>query len=418
MAGERTEQASPRRRQKARAEGDRPRSRDLVAACATLGGTLALGSLAGGWLDGWRSACGRLLRLAGSAAWRGEDGVAAVLELRAISVEAMLPLCGVLLACAGAALAAGVVQGGGWSVTPQALQPKWTRIDPLSNIKNLFSLRAAARLGKTVVPLGALTVFAWGKLARQTEIPVFGQTRMTEAIKDAYDLLADAAWILFLWSAVDFAIEYRSWAQRLRMSKQELRDEYKETEGNPQIRGRIRNIQRQMRARMIRAEVARASVVITNPTHYAVALTFDFSTMDAPRVLVKGRNLVAEQIKTEARWAGVPIVENPPLARSLYRTVEAGQAIPFELYAAVAGILAYLYRQQVEERIRKQASATAASASCGADRGPTPIAVPMAAGSSQSSRQPPSQPSSRPTIRPASETGTGASTVPGNEEKP
>jgi flagellar biosynthesis protein FlhB len=101
-------------------------------------------------------------------------------------------------------------------------------------------------------------------------------------------------------------------------------------------------------------------VVITNPTHYAVALSFDFDTMDAPRVLVKGRNLVAEQIKSEARWAGVPIVENPPLARSLYRTVEAGQAIPFELYAAVAGILAYLYRQQVEERIRRQQAAARA----------------------------------------------------------
>ncbi|WP_161557111.1 EscU/YscU/HrcU family type III secretion system export apparatus switch protein [Acidisarcina polymorpha] len=138
------------------------------------------------------------------------------------------------------------------------------------------------------------------------------------------------------------------------MSKQELRDEYKESEGNPQIRGRIRNLQRQMRARMIRSDVAKASVVITNPTHYAVALTFDFATMDAPRVLVKGRNLVAEQIKTEARWAGIPIVENPPLARSLYRSVEAGQAIPFELFAAVAGILAYLYRQKVEDRARQQ----------------------------------------------------------------
>jgi flagellar biosynthesis protein FlhB len=367
MAGERTEQASPRKRQKARAEGDRPRSRDLVAACATLAGTLALGSLASGWLDGWRSAYEKFLGLAGSSLWRREGGVAAMLELRAISVELMLPVCGVLLACAGASLAAGVGQGGGWSVNATALQPKWTRVDPASNLKNLFSLRAGARLGKTLLPVAVLTALAWGKLARQTEIPVFSQARMPAVMKDSYDLLADAAWILFVWSAVDFAIEYRSWSQRLRMSKQELRDEYKETEGNPQIRGRIRNIQRQMRARMIRADVARASVVITNPTHYAVALTFDFATMDAPRVLVKGRNLVAEQIKTEARWAGVPIVENPPLARSLYRTVEAGHAIPFELYAAVAGILAYLYRQQVEERIRKQAAAARATAPAGMD---------------------------------------------------
>ena len=186
--------------------------------------------------------------------------------------------------------------------------------------------------------------------------------RLPGVLKDSYDLLVDAAWILFVWSAIDYAVEWRSWNERLKMSRQELRDEYRETEGNPQIRGRIRNLQRQMRARMIRGDVARASVVITNPTHYAVALSFDFDTMDAPRVLVKGRNLVAEQIKSEARWAGVPIVENPPLARSLYRTVEAGQAIPFELYAAVAGILAYLYRQQVEERVRQQQAAAKASA--------------------------------------------------------
>ena len=99
---------------------------------------------------------------------------------------------------------------------------------------------------------------------------------------------------------------------------------------------------------------SRASVVITNPTHYAVALSFDFETMEAPKVLAKGRNLLAEQIKSDARWAGIPIVENPPLARSLYRHVEPGQTIPFDLYAAVAAILAYLYRQQVEQRLRRE----------------------------------------------------------------
>ena len=105
-----------------------------------------------------------------------------------------------------------------------------------------------------------------------------------------------------------------------------------------------------MRRRKVKADVSRAAVVLTNPTHYAVALGFDFATMDAPRVLAKGRNLLAEEIKAEARWAGVPIVENPPLARSLYRSVEVGQAIPVDLYAAVAAILAYLYRQRVESR--------------------------------------------------------------------
>jgi flagellar biosynthetic protein FlhB len=288
-----------------------------------------------------------------------------------------------------------VAQGGGVSFHAPALAPKWGRIDPLANLKNLVSLRAAARLVKSLAPAAVLAALAWHKLMGEAEIPVFSAQRLPGVLKDSYDLLVDAAWILFVWSAIDYAVEWRSWSGRLKMSKQELREEYRETEGNPQVRGRIRNLQRQMRARMIRAEVARASVVITNPTHYAVALSFDFETMDAPRVLAKGRNLVAEQIKHEARWAGVPIVENPPLARSLYRTVEAGQAIPFELYAAVAGILAYLYRQQVEERIRQQqaaqAKATRVSAAAKAENqpaaGPSPsgaMGSPRSAGSAGS----------------------------------
>jgi flagellar biosynthetic protein FlhB len=144
------------------------------------------------------------------------------------------------------------------------------------------------------------------------------------------------------------------------MSKQDLRDEMKETEGSPQIRSRIRGLQRQMRRRKVKADVSRAAVVVTNPTHYAIALGFDFATMEAPRVLAKGRNLLAEEIKAEARWAGVPIIENPPLARSLYKSAEAGQAIPVDLYAAVASILAYLYRQRVDAELRERRAREAA----------------------------------------------------------
>ena len=117
-----------------------------------------------------------------------------------------------------------------------------------------------------------------------------------------------------------------------------------------------------MRRRKVKADVGRAAVVLTNPTHYAVALGFDFVSMDAPKVLAKGRNLLAEEIKAEARWAGVPIVENPPLARSLYRSVEVGQAIPVDLYAAVAAILAFLYRQRVEKETRERRAREAAAA--------------------------------------------------------
>jgi flagellar biosynthetic protein FlhB len=178
--------------------------------------------------------------------------------------------------------------------------------------------------------------------------------RLPAMFSAAYGLALDAAWITLAWSALDYAIEWRSWNERLKMSKQEMREEMKDAMGNPQTKGRVRQIQRAMRKRKVKADMSRASVVITNPTHYAVALEFSFETMQAPTVLAKGRDLLAAEIREEARWAGIPLIENPPLARSLYRTVEPGQSIPFELYAAVAGILAYLYRQKVEERMRRE----------------------------------------------------------------
>ena len=192
---------------------------------------------------------------------------------------------------------------------------------------------------------------------------------------DIYGLLLAAAWLLFGWAAIDYLVEWRSRESRLKMSREDLREEFKETEGSPQIRSRIRGLQRQMRRRKVKADVSRAAVVLTNPTHYAVALGFDFSTMEAPKVLAKGRNLLAEEIKAEARWAGVPIVENPPLARSLYRSVEVGQAIPVELYAAVAAILAYLYRQRVEQEMRARRAREAATRPAASRARPAPPPV-------------------------------------------
>ena len=249
---------------------------------------------------------------------------------------------------------------------------------PSSNAKNLFSLRAAARLGKSLIPAAFLAVFAIQRISRELTLPPFSNVRLEQLAHDVYGLLLTAAWLLFAWSAVDYIVEWQSRESRLKMSRQDMRDEYKETEGSPQIRARIKGLQRQMRRRRVKADVARAAVVLTNPTHYAVALGFDFVTMEAPRVLAKGRNLLAEEIKAEARWAGVPIVENPPLARSLYRTVEVGQSIPADLYAAVAAILAYLYRQRVEEELRERRRNMQSSARTGqkppgqgsADQGP------------------------------------------------
>jgi flagellar biosynthetic protein FlhB len=192
---------------------------------------------------------------------------------------------------------------------------------------------------------------------------------------DVFGLLVAASWLLFGWSAIDYVVEWQSRESRLKMSREDMRQEMKQTEGNPQIKGRIRNLQRQARRKRVKADVSKAAVILTNPTHYAVALGFDFATMEAPKLLAKGRNLLAEEIKAEGRWAGVPIVENPPLARSLYRTVEVGQAIPVDLYAAVAAILAYLYRQRVEAELReRRARETAARAAAQAHAARPPFA--------------------------------------------
>jgi flagellar biosynthetic protein FlhB len=262
------------------------------------------------------------------------------------------------------------MQTGGINFFAGAVGFKFDRINPVSNISNLFSLRAATRLAKSLVPAGFLAVFAVQRIARQLTLPPFSVSRLNMLGSDVYGLLLAAAWLLFAWSGIDYLVEWQSRESRLKMSKQDMRDEMKQTEGNPQIKGRIRNLQRQMRKRRVKADVSKAAVVFTNPTHYAVALGFDFGTMEAPKVVAKGRNLLAEEIKAEARWAGVPIIENPPLARSLYRSVEVGQSIPVELYAAVAAILAWLYRQRVEAELRERRARQAAARDKGKSQGP------------------------------------------------
>ncbi len=361
MPGERTEQASQHRREKARKEGDLLHSRELSAAAGTLAGVMVLGMMSGRSIEAWRTSFNGFLELGGPVHWEPAEVEPTLYAIRRLSISILEPVGIVMAAVAAAALGIGILQTGGLSFYGGAVGLKLDRINPLTNITNLFSLRAAARLGKSLIPVAILAIFAVERIARQMTIPPFSTARLELLGSDVYGLLLAAAWLLFAWAAVDYVVEWRSRESRLRMSRDDMRDEFKETEGSPQIRSRIRGLQRQMRRRKVKADVSRAAVVLTNPTHYAVALGFDFGTMDAPKVLAKGRNLLAEEIKAEARWAGVPIIENPPLARSLYRLVEVGQAIPVDLYAAVAAILAYLYRQRVEVELRERRTREAAA---------------------------------------------------------
>jgi flagellar biosynthesis protein FlhB len=354
MPGERTEQATQHRRDKARKDGDLLHSRELSAAAGTLAGVMILGSVGARAIEAWRAGFGEFLNLGSAIRWEPAQLQPTLYALRRLALAVLAPSGIVMTAVVVAAATIAVLQTGGISLHPETLGFRLDRVNPLSNVKNLFSLRAAARLGKSLIPAALLDVFAVQRIARQMAVPPFSNMHLEMLGTDVYGLLVTAAWLLFGWAAVDYVVEWRSRESRLKMSHEDMRQEFKETEGSPQIRSRIRGLQRQMRRRRVKADVARAAVVLTNPTHYAVALGFDFSTMDAPKVLAKGRNLLAEEIKAEARWAGVPIIENKPLARSLYRTVEIGKAIPVDLYATVAAILAYLYRQRVEAELRER----------------------------------------------------------------
>jgi flagellar biosynthesis protein FlhB len=363
MPGERTEQATQHRREQARKDGDILHSRELTAAAGTLAGIMVLGALGDHILIAWRATFAGFLDLGSVAHWELSTVAPTLYALRRLALGILGPAVFVMAAVTAAALGIGILQTGGVNFYAGAIGFKPDRINPISNIKNLFSLRAAARLAKSLIPAGALAVIAVQRIDKQLTIPPFSTMRLEILGSDVYGLLLTAAWLAFGWSAIDYLVEWQSRESRLKMSKEDMREEMKQTEGNPQIRGRIRNLQRQARRKRVKADVSKAAVVLTNPTHYAVALGFDFGTMEAPKLVAKGRNLLAEEIKAEARWAGVPIIENPPLARSLYRTVEVGQAIPVDLYAAVAAILAYLYRQRVEAELReRRARETAARA--------------------------------------------------------
>jgi flagellar biosynthetic protein FlhB len=361
MSDKGTEQATPQRKKKAKEKGDSVHSRELLSAMAMLGGVMMLGVTAQGFVSSWGKVYVESLHAAtvGESSVDGRSGEQRWNEaVRRMLGPVLLPVGLVLAASFTGALVSGVAQSGGVQIHPNAVEPKFSKLNPVTNLGNLFSLRSATRVVKSLVPAAVMVVLGWGALkALMLPMPVMSLGRLPATFSTAYGLSLDAAWVTLAWSALDYAIEWRSWNARLKMSKQEMREEIRDAMGNPQIKAKVRQIQRAMRQRKVKADMSRASVVITNPTHYAVALEFSFETMSAPTVLAKGRDLLAAEIREEARWAGIPMIENPPLARSLYKMVEPGQSIPFELYAAVAGILAYLYRQKVEERMRRDRQA-------------------------------------------------------------
>ena len=247
------------------------------------------------------------------------------------------------------AAVAGIAQGG-MVFAPSALAPSLSRLNPSSRVAQLFSLGALSRLLKSLLPTTVIVYLAVGILARDgKQLPGLlhsgGNTFMAFTGGRLFELAWKASLVLLMWAAADYFLERQRHENELKMSRQDVRDEFKETEGNPAVKMRIRRLQRQARRRRMLKDVERATVVITNPTEFAIALEFNMQ-MSAPVVVAKGRNLLAAQIREIALWQGIPLVENPPLAHALYRAVEIGQSIPPKLYAVVAEILAAIWRAQ------------------------------------------------------------------------
>ena len=342
---DKTEQATPRRRQKAREKGQVARSRELSGALVSFAGVLVLLWVSAAELQRWR---GWWRSLPGFAARADFSSTMPVLTWTGIAAMRWIvaPLTLVWLLAVGSSLAQG-----GFVFSAEALAPNVERMSPAKKLGQMFSIAGLAPPAKSLIPFSVLLYLGVSMLARDWDLLLrAGQMPVGAVGEFAYQRAFEICWkstlVLLMWAGIDYLLQRQKLERDLRMSKQELRDEYKEVDGNPTVKARLRRLQRQMRRRRMLKDVEHASVVVTNPTHFAVALEYR-PEMAAPVVVAKGANLLAEQIKQVARWHEVPIAENPPLAQALYRSVEVGQAIPAKLYVAVAEILAFIYRAQM-----------------------------------------------------------------------
>ena len=357
MADEqRTERATPRRREKARERGQLVRSRELPSALTLLAVAALLRWANGGFLPAWS---GLLRHLLATGSRTDLASMASILDWTAWGIARwVLPPLGL----AWGVSVMGLITQGGFVVTPLALQPKWDRLNPVNNISRIFSLGSLSTLLKSLVPVGVLLYLAVGILSRDwLQVTHTSQMGLPAALSWLAQVLYEFAWkggmVLLVWAGVDYALQRANYERSMRMSKQEIRDEHRDLEGNPATKRRIKRRFREMRRRKMMRQVARATVVITNPDEFAIALEYVPAKMAAPLVLAKGRGELAQKIKREARWYEVPIIENKPLAQALYRTVEVGGTIPAKLYTAVAEVLAFIYRAQAKARAEAQAKA-------------------------------------------------------------
>lgn len=342
---EKTEDATARRLEKAREEGQIARSRELNTAAILLagaGGLLVFGSRIATDMERIFRAC---FALPPEAAADPALMTAYLASATRDGVASLFPLFSVLLIAAFV----GPVALGGWLFSGKAIMPKLSRMDPLKGLQRMFSRTALVELVKSVAKVVLVGSVAIMVLASQRDDLV---TMAHEAVMPAMGhSLSVVGWSLLFLSAatvliaaVDVPFQLWDFSQKMKMTKQQVREEMKDSEGKPEVKGRIRQLQRDMARKRMMAAVPQADVVITNPTHFAVALKYDINGQGAPVLLAKGSDLVAQAIREIATANKVPIVTSPALARAVFYTTELDQEIPQRLYVAVAKVLAYVFQ--------------------------------------------------------------------------
>jgi flagellar biosynthetic protein FlhB len=348
MSSERTEKATPKRREDAKKEGRIARSAELPGAFVFLGALLAVKMISG-------EVFGRVGAYVQSSAHHIAELKAVtpedvhVLFLEASQILALL--CLPVVVVGFCATVAGNFAQGGFTLNPGALKPKAKKFNPAENIKKIFSPDSLVNLIKTVLKLIFIAVVAYGVLEPVFAIaPTFVNappgTVAAKIGETIYNLAFRYGLVLLVLALADYGYTIYKHEKSMRMTKQEIRDEYKDQEGDPMVKGQRRRIARSLTQNRSIAQVPTASVVITNPTHFAVALRYDRDQDAAPIVVAKGADNIAAKIREIAKQNNIPLVENPPLARALYRLVEPEQIIPTEFFGAVAEILAFVFRQK------------------------------------------------------------------------
>jgi flagellar biosynthetic protein FlhB len=351
-AAERTEQPTPRRLEKAREDGRVPQSQELAAAATLLSLLLSLAVLAPGLLR-WCQSKLESGFAAGPVTAFSDTGEFLNLAHRCI-LDVMIVTAPILAALFVAALLASLVVGG-LTFTPAALRLRWNALNPASALQNLVDKKSAVRLLASILKLFFVSIIVWLYLRDKLEVLAALRWAWSAAI-----VAATGQIILGLGVRVGIAILvigladalYQKWQyiQELKMTRQEVKQERKDLEGSPEIKSRVRRIQIEMSMRRLRQDVPKANVILVNPTHVAVALRYEAKTMEAPILLAKGADLLAERIVKIGRSYGVPIIQRPEVARAIYATVKPGQPIPEAMYMAVAEVLAMLYRLRQKKR--------------------------------------------------------------------